>query len=116
MFANSNQSDKSGADNNSPLEDGGVPQKDSREIVLEFLLEHDYPHQPKDIYGGLIYQGDITFSYRTVQNAVSELVEKGQLRKVEIDEKEGVVRELPIDTRKRAYYVITDKGRERVIG
>jgi hypothetical protein len=114
MRTNYNNAEKSDATNTANPDTGDVAEKGSREVILEFFASHDYPHQPLDVYGGLIYTGDITFSYRTVQNAISELSESGDLSKVAIDREDGVVRELPQNTSKRAHYVITDEGRERI--
>ncbi|WP_143823747.1 hypothetical protein [Halosegnis longus] len=109
-----NKPDNSGGHNSGVADREDVPQKTAKEVVLEFLGEHDYPHQPKDIYGGLIYSRDITFSYRSVQVAVSDLHENGYLKKVEIDTDEGVVRDLPSNSSKRARYVVSESGRREL--
>jgi Fe2+ or Zn2+ uptake regulation protein len=91
-----------------------VPQVSSRDVVLAFLDEHDIPLQPKSIYGGLISNQDITFSYRTVQNIISEFTDEGLIEKVRIDTDEGVVEQMSESDSGRAYYLITDKGRQKV--
>ncbi|RKS74196.1 hypothetical protein BDK61_4783 [Haloarcula quadrata] len=78
------------------------------------MAENEAPMQPLSIYGGLIHQQNITFSYRTVQNKMSELVEKNHVKRVKIDTDDGVIRELADGSGGRAYYLITDAGRERV--
>jgi len=65
------------------------------------------------IYGGLIYQQNITFSYRTVQNKVSDLVEKGDLKRVKVDTSEGLVKDMEGSESARAHYLVTESGVER---
>jgi hypothetical protein len=94
-----------------------VPELDKREVVLRFLAAHDLPFRTKQLYGALIYQTDITFSYRTMQSLVQELSERGYLDRVEIDEQAGEVRPLPsADERRLAYYVLSEHGRLRAAG
>jgi len=92
-----------------------MPQLSSEEVILVFLYETDLPLRPKSIYGGLIDQQSITFSYRTVQNKVKDLYEAGDIKKVKIDEGAGeIVDVAPDESYRRAYYRITEQGRERV--
>ena len=92
-----------------------MPQLSTELVVLTFLYEHELPLQPKTIYGGLINLQDITFSYSTVQNKIRSLAEKGDVKKVKIDQQSGRVEELnPDESSRRAYYLITDQGKERV--
>lgn len=96
-----------------PAAGGDVPERDKRDIVLEFLAAHPIPLKQKEIYGGLIALQDITFSYETVKNIVSEFHEEGYLERVEIDDDDGVVRPIPEDeSDRRAYYLLTDKGHQ----
>jgi hypothetical protein len=112
VCANDNNLDNSDADNTSPKGDCGVPQRDSTEVVLEFLFNHDYPHKTKQIYAGLIYTKTITFSYRAVQEAVGLLHGEGKIRKVKVDTDSGEVRSATES--ERGSYVITDAGRTHV--
>lgn len=91
-----------------------MPELDKRQLVLAFLAEHDIPLGPIGIYGGLVHTQDITFSYSTVQNIMRELAEQGAVERVQIDPSAGEVRPLPDDGDRRAYYLITDQGRERL--
>lgn len=91
-----------------------MPELDKRDLVLAWLVEHDIPLQPKAIYGGLIYQRNITFSYRTVQNIIGEFADAGYIERVEIDPSAGEVRPLSEEGDRRAYYVVTDAGRARL--
>jgi hypothetical protein len=87
-----------------------VPQKESREVILEFLIEKSIPMTPKQAYGGLIFTRDITFSYRHVQDVFSEFGEAGILQRVEIDTKAGEVNQLESDGN-RGYYVPVETAR-----
>lgn len=114
--ANNNSSDKSGVDNNADANGEDVPPEERREVVLDFLAEHDLPLPPKAIYRGLKLQRNITFSYRTIQNILSELLEDGYVIRCDKDALDDG-RIAPVDdskTQRRTYYYLTDKGRERV--
>jgi len=114
--ANCSSSDQSGADKGQVCETDSVPPEDRRERVLEFIAEHDMPLPPLAIYAGMIRQYRITFSYRTIQNIVSELVEGGDLFRVDTTElRDGNLTEISEDGgRRRTYYFVTEQGRERV--
>lgn len=116
--ANCRSSDQSGDDKGQVCETDSVPPEDRRERVLEFIAEHDMPLPPLAIYAGMIRQYRITFSYRTIQNIVSELVEDGDLFRVDTSElRDGNLTEISGDSgRRRTYYFITEQGRERVEG
>jgi Fe2+ or Zn2+ uptake regulation protein len=95
-----------------PTANRGVPERDKRDVVLEFLAEHPIPLRPKEIYGGLIALQDITFSYGTVKNIMSEFNDDGLVERVEIDDDEGVINPIPSDSSgRRGYYLITDGGK-----
>ncbi|WP_123539426.1 helix-turn-helix domain-containing protein [Halosimplex salinum] len=93
-----------------------MPAEDRRVLVLEFLAEHDMPLPPLAIYSGLVRYHRITFSYRTVQNILSELTENGDIYRVDTSAlRDGEI--TPIDddeSSRRAYYHITEQGKERV--
>lgn len=112
MSVSYNNSDQSGGDKTTPAENDDVPQLDSRDVVLRFLNKHDYPHRTKQIYGGLLYSQVITFGYRAVQEAVSDLHEEGLIRKVYVDSDAGEVLDIDDQNKRRGSYVITDAGRK----
>lgn len=87
-----------------------------REFVLSFIDEHDMPLPPLAIWAGMNQHYRVTFSYRTMQNILSDLVEQGDLFRVDTSAlREGEVREIADDgSSRRSYYYITDAGRERV--
>lgn len=93
-----------------------VPPEDRREVILQFLAEHDMALPPLVIYAGLKRQRDITFAYRTVQNALSDLVEKGHVMRVDTKKlrDEGKIEPVEEDSGRRSYYFITDEGLERL--
>ena len=97
-------------------ERNNVPPQERRRVVLEFLDEHGLPLSPKAIYRGLKIQRDITFGYRTVQNILAELAEEGYVMRVSKDAlDEGRIDPLPEnDSAQRAWYFISEKGRDRV--
>ena len=90
-----------------------VPQVSSELAILAFMAEHQIPLQPMSIYGGLIHQQNITFSYRTVQNKVAELVDSADLKRVKVDTSDGVVRDIEQSDSGRAHYLVTPKGIQR---
>lgn len=105
----------SGGSKVNPRNGDDVPKIDSELVVLEFLASHEVPMQPSQIYGGLVLHQRITFSYRTLQNKIASLVEKGEIKRVKIDTGEGVVRDITdSDSGQRANYMITDAGKARV--
>lgn len=105
----------SGGNKSDAPEPDDVPKIDSELVVLEFMASHEVPMQPSQIYGGLILHQRITFSYRTLQNKIHSLVEKGEVRRVKIDTSDAVIRDIPdSESTRRANYLITDAGKARV--
>jgi len=99
--------------NKSTAGDGGyVPAEDRREETLEFLADHQIPLPPKAIYRAMKVERNINFSYRTVQNILSELSESGLVAKVDMKElDDGNLVEMDDDANSsRAYYMITNQG------
>lgn len=106
-----NYSGVSGEDKLRVSDEGDVPQVTKRDVILRFMAKHRIPLRPKEIYGGLLCEQEITFSYRTVQNKVSDLREEGLIKRVSIDDKAGEVVDIPeSESGRRAYYIITEKG------
>lgn len=94
-----------------------MPAADRRELVLEFLADHDMPLPPLAIYAGLVQHHRITFSYRTVQNILGELTEAGDLYRVDTSAlRDGDIEPISDedDSQRRAYYHITEQGKKRV--
>ena len=105
-----------GESNNGASKDESVPPEARRKKVLKFIGQHDIALPPLAIYAGLRRQEDITFSYRTVQNALSDLVEDGYAVRVDTDSlrKDGDIEPVQEGAARRAYYFITDAGREYI--
>ena len=93
-----------------------MPPEARREMVLEFVAQQDIPLPPLAIWAGLNRHYRVTFSYRTMQNILSDLVEGGDLFKVDTEAlRNGDIEGIEGDTSSRkAYYFITDAGLERV--
>ena len=93
--------------------DSNVPPEERRQRVLDFLAEHDMPLPPLAIYAGMRRQYRITFSYRTIQNILGDLVDSGHVFRVDTKKlQEGEITEVESGSR-RTYYFITDSGRDR---
>ena len=110
-----NDTDKTGTCNSHAATSGDMPEFDRSHVVLQFLAEYDIPLRHKAIYGGLIEHNDITFSYKQTRDTVTQLHDDGLLRRVEIDDDEGTVNDIPEEaTNRRGYYLISQDGRQRV--
>jgi hypothetical protein len=97
--------------------DGGdMPPEARREMVLEFVAQQDIPLPPLAIWSGLNRHYRVTFSYRTMQNILGDLVDNGDLFKVDTEKlRDGEISEIEGDSSsRRAYYFITDSGLSRV--
>jgi len=93
----------------------GMPQVDSETQVLTFLVEHQIPLKPIEVYGGLVHTRTINFKYRTVQNKLRDLSDAGFVERVEIDSDSGEITPLPDDdSDRRAAYLVTDAGVEEL--
>jgi predicted transcriptional regulator len=94
-----------------------VPPEERRKQVLEFISEHDMALPPLAIYAGMNRQYRLTFSYRTVQNILSELVDRGLLFRVDTKSlRNGEIVPVEGDDARRAYYFLTDEGRDYLAG
>lgn len=93
-----------------------VPSAERREKVLAFLDTHDMALPPTAIYAGLKRQEGITFGYRTVQNALSDLLDEEFVKRVDTGQlrTDGQIREVDRGSEQRAYYIITESGREHL--
>ena len=111
--ASSNFSKESDGDNMGPPDDGSVPRIDTELQILKFMSEYDIPLQPRQIFGGMVLNEDVTFSYGTLQNKLSALVESGDLKRVSIN-RDGDINDMGVDESGRANYLITKEGKSRV--
>jgi len=96
-----------------------VPSEERRDQVLRFLSEHDMALPPLAIYAGLRRQKNITFGYRTVQNALADLLEQDLVKRVDTVRlrEDGRIEEVSEEgDKRRGYYFITDAGKVRVEG
>ncbi|MFC6616264.1 hypothetical protein ACFQAS_15270 [Halopenitus salinus] len=93
-----------------------MPSSERRDKVLAFLATHDMALPPTAIYAGLKRHEDITFGYRTVQNALSDLLDQGLVKRVNTNRlrEDGQIEEIVGDDARRAYYSITEAGRDRL--
>jgi len=110
------QKDISSVNKKDRSDESDMPPEARRELVLEFIAEHDMPLPPLAIWGGMKRQYRVTFSYRTLQNILSDLVESDDLFRVDTSNlKDGEIKPIDEDASSRkSYYFITDSGVDRV--
>lgn len=90
-----------------------MPERDRRDVVLDYLVKYDIPQKHKTIYGGLIAHQEIHFSKKQTRDTVMRLYDEGLVRRVEIDANEGRIKDIPPDEpNRRAYYLISEAGRK----
>jgi len=111
--ASNNFSHEFDGDNMEPPNDGDVPRINTELQILKFMSDYDIPLQPRQIFGGMIVKEDVTFSYGTLQNKLSSLVESGDLERVQID-RDGNIDVMSPNEGGRANYLITEEGEKRV--
>jgi len=83
--------------------------------VLRFLNEHKLALPQGVIFRNLRYHYGITFGYSSVDNYLDQFVEEGLCRRVDpqkLEDRETA--DLPQGADKKGYYVITEKGRNRL--
>jgi DeoR/GlpR family transcriptional regulator of sugar metabolism len=88
-----------------------------KDVLLEFLAEHDLALPPLAIHRNLILHERLIVSESTVQNYLDELQEEGLVERVNphaLGERE--IEPATEDTGGRAYYLVTDKGRRSAHG
>lgn len=108
---------RSSGDNKRLLADGGdMPPEARRELVLDVVAEHDIPLPPLAIWGALNRQYRVTFSYRTLQNILDDLVESEDLFRVDTGElRKGEIKPIEGDpSSTKSYYFITESGLDRL--
>ncbi|SDJ32917.1 hypothetical protein SAMN05216226_102153 [Halovenus aranensis] len=92
-----------------------MAKEDRQQQVLQFLAEYDLALPPRAIYRNLRLHYNITFGYSSVDNYLDEFVEEGLCDRVDpekLEERELV--SLPSGRTHRAYYIITEKGRDKL--
>lgn len=103
--------DTTTAPSENPPEYGDLPDADIETRMLAFLATYRIPLKPMELYGGLVYRWDVDFSYRSVQNKLNGLLEKGYVDRVTINTDAGIVEPISdADSGRRASYLITDAG------
>lgn len=85
--------------------------EERRQVVLSFLNEHPLALPPKIIYRNLRLHRQITFSEDSVENYLEEFVEEGLVDRIEKEPLDDGRIEQADDDYSRAYYLITDEGR-----
>lgn len=113
---NSSKTNRSDGSKRDRLFSGRVGKDDRREEVLRFLVEEDMALPPLAIFGGLKRHHEITFEYRTVQTALKELVDSGDLIRIDTKKLRQDANIVPVEDAgsRRAYYFPTKEGRQRV--
>jgi len=113
---NTSKNEEFGGSNTKGTEAEDMPPEAREDKVLQFFVDHDFPLPPKALFRAMKVSEGITFSYSTVQNILSRLLEEGyvcRLNKDKLDE--GILEPLPEgESGRRTYYFITEKGRERL--
>lgn len=106
---------KCGPDKALPRKEGDVVQLTNEEMVLKFMHRHQIPLRRMEVYGGLVQEDVLTFSYSTVGNKLDDLADRGDVKKVAINKDQGIIEDIPEDESadRRGYFLITDQGRER---
>lgn len=72
---------------------------------------------PLAIYAGLKRQRNITFGYRTIQNALADLLKQELVKRVDTGRlrEDGCINEVSEEgDKRRGYYFITDTGQARI--
>lgn len=98
------------------ITDGGdttdMTKAERKEVLLEFMAEHQLALPPSAIYRNLRLHKQITFSERSVENYLDEFVDEGLIARIAPGAlKDRNVKEIT-DRSQRAYYIITDEGIE----
>jgi len=91
--------------------------QDRKMVVLGFLAELGLALPQGAIYRNLCIHHGITFGYGAIDNYLDEFVEDGYCRRLDpeaLEERE--LADMPRGKHNRAYYIITDAGRDHVRG
>ena len=90
-----------------------MPKPEAKAVVLEFMAEYDVPMPPTVLHRALRLKCNFTYSDETLLNYLGELVDSGAVLRVDpqaLEQRDVETTDSP-DT--RAYYLISDAGRER---
>lgn len=110
-----NHSDMSGETIMSDRQNSNMGKEDRRRVVLQFLSEHGLALPQGAIYRNLRLHHNITFSYSSVDNYLDSFVDEGLCRRVDpkpLEDRELV--DMDRGKENKAYYIITEKGREYI--
>jgi len=87
--------------------------EDRRRVVLDFLCDYDLVLPPRTIYNNLKLKENVTFSYKSTRNYLREFADEGLVVRLEPKPLAAGERVEPSDEGdSRAYYEITEKGKE----
>jgi len=114
--SNTSETGEFGGSNTKDCEVETMPPEAREDKVLQFFVDHGFPLPPKALYRALKVSEGITFSYSTVQNILSRLLEEGYVCRLDKDKlDEGIIEPISeSESGRRTYYYITEKGRDRV--
>jgi hypothetical protein len=94
-----------------------MTKEERQDVVLRFMAEHGLALPPRLVYRNLKVTEGITFGPRTVENYIREFEKDGLVARVDpsaLDE--GDVETLDThENGRRAYYMITEDGRDRIL-
>lgn len=93
-----------------------MPPKDRRDAILYFLYHHGFPLPPMALFRAMKITQNITFSYRTVQNACSEMYDEGLMMRCDKDAMDnGTIKPIEPDSdAQRTYYYPTEAAMGRI--
>jgi DNA-binding PadR family transcriptional regulator len=97
----------------SERDSGDMGKEERKELVLQFLGEHPLALRPIDVFRNLRLHRQITFSSDSVERYLDEFVDEGLVTRVNPHALEDAKIE-EAGTGDRAYYIITDKGRNEI--
>lgn len=92
-----------------------MTKEDRRLQVLQFLAEYGLALPPRAIYRNLRLHYNITFGYSSVNNYLDAFVDEGLCDRVDpskLEDRELV--SMPPGKKNRAYYIITEEGKEEL--
>lgn len=91
---------------------GSMTKEDRKQLVLGFMEEHPLALPPTVWYRNLRLHRTVTFSKDSLGNYFKEFVEQGLVARVDKEALDkGQIKTISDDDY-RAYYIITDSGRE----
>jgi len=109
--ADCSNSQVTGENMGNPDNNDGMVKSERQELVLQFMEDHPLAMPPTVIYRNLRVHRNLRVGYETLKNYLDEFHEEGLVLRVDkksLDDGEIV----EADADDRAYYVISDEGRE----